>query len=124
MRMRFNNPDLDDDADSAEITVETVRQAHKRMVPDPSGNLMSSKPAIDAFGTGEQLPIFDLDFECELVPSRTSGHYHLYVNKYVAPCKLRAVIAAMVDAGLQGQGNLAQFDADGMQLARFKAVSA
>lgn len=49
-------------------------------------------------------PVIDLDFDCELVPSSTPGHYHLYLNTPVAEQKYFAMLKAMVDAGVVEEG--------------------
>jgi len=45
-------------------------------------------------------PCIDLDYDCALVPSRTPGHFHLYLNKEVEWDKYVAVLEAMANAGL------------------------
>ena len=49
-------------------------------------------------------PLFDLDFPCELIPSSTPGHFHLYMDKEIPYVKMLKVMAAMVDAGLVQEG--------------------
>lgn len=117
-RLRYQNDVLDiAEQDSGAITADVVEATDRagNLRPDPAGNLICS--ATDE-SKSTHLPIFDLDVPHRLVPSRTPGHSHLYVDVEVPADKLRAVVVAMVDAGLMGAGNLAQFDVRGMLSAR------
>lgn len=123
MRLRYQVDNLNVDRESDNVTVDAIEaeDAAGNLRVDPAGNLAVS--AIDE-SKRTHLPIFDLDVPHRLVPSRTPGHSHLYVDVEVPADKLRAVIAAMVDAGLMGPGNLAQFDVRGMQCARVAELEA
>lgn len=116
-RLRYQVDNLNTDRESGAVTVEDIRaeDAAGNLRVSVDGNLIVS--AIDET-KATHLPIFDLDVPHRLVPSRTPGHSHLYVDVEVPADKLRAVIVAMVDAGLMGPGNLAQFDVRQMMCAR------
>lgn len=49
-------------------------------------------------------PVVDLDIPCRLVPSSTSGHFHLYVDVDVSREKYFALLDALVEAGLVSTG--------------------
>lgn len=70
--------------------VETYEEANLILSSTTNGN--------------EHLPVFDLDFPCKLVPSRTEGHFHLYMNVPVEWEAFLKVLEAMVDAGLIEKG--------------------
>jgi hypothetical protein len=55
----------------------------------------------------KHLPVLDFDFECRLVPSRTPGNYHLYINKEVEWDKYAKMLVAMRDAGVLQDGYVA-----------------
>ena len=48
--------------------------------------------------------MIDLDYPAKLVPSRTNGHWHLYLDKSVDWDKYQKVLLALADAGLVEQG--------------------
>lgn len=50
------------------------------------------------------LPVFDLDFDCELKPSSSPGKYHLFLNRPVPWSKYVKVLEAMAEAGLLERG--------------------
>jgi len=52
-------------------------QKRKRKVKEGKGNLYSSELA----GQEYHVPTLDIDLECELHPSTTEGHFHLYIDK-------------------------------------------
>lgn len=51
-------------------------------------------------GEGMHMPVIDIDFPIQAVPSATPGHFHLYINKEVEWDKYCDVIMAMCKAGL------------------------
>lgn len=67
---------------------------------EPNGNLVSSYVE----GSLLHMPVIDLDFPCELVPSATPGHFHLYVNKAISQDEQQALLDGLLAAGLIEQG--------------------
>ena len=63
-------------------------------------------------------PVIDFDFPIAVTPSRTPGHYHLYIEKAVPYEQYMKLLIALYEAGLQGKGNLAQMDRGGATYAR------
>lgn len=66
------------------------------------------------------LPVIDLDFPCALVPSRTPGHFHLYIDHPTATDDFFAVLDAMVKAGWVQQGYLHASEARGQTFVRIR----
>lgn len=59
------------------------------------GNLISS-----FCENGQHMPVIDIDYSADLVPSKTEGHFHLFLNKPVPWNKYLKVLEALADAGL------------------------
>lgn len=55
-------------------------------------------------------PIIDLDLPCRLVPSSTSGHFHLYIDAPVGRKRYRELLEALCNADLISEGIILQFD--------------
>lgn len=68
---------------------------------EDEANLISSEVEGAA---GIHLPVLDIDFPARLVPSSTEGHFHLYLDSYVAWDKYLRVLEALADAGLIERG--------------------
>lgn len=68
--------------------------------PLDEANVVSSE-CVD----GQHRPVLDLDFECQLVPSSTPGHFHLYLDGLALPWwKYDALLKALADAGVIQHG--------------------
>lgn len=67
---------------------------------EPNGNLVSSYVE----GSLLHMPVIDLDFPCELVPSATPGHFHLYINREISQDEQQALLDGLLAAGLIEQG--------------------
>lgn len=60
-----------------------------------NANLISSLTT-----SGMHAPVLDIDFEARLVPSRTEGHYHLYLDKEMPWWKYRFLLWALKVVGI------------------------
>lgn len=84
-----------------EATLERYEDAS---TPPPvvraDGNLVTSRVP----GGGGHMPVIDLDFPCELVPSASPGHFHLYVNKVISQTQQQALLDGLLSAGLIERG--------------------
>ncbi len=49
---------------------------------------------------GMHAPALDIDFECQLVPSRTLGHYHLYLSRTMPWWQYRILLKVLAWAGI------------------------
>lgn len=45
-------------------------------------------------------PVIDLDFECQLIPSGTPGHHHLYIDKTISKRDMGRLLDVMAEIGL------------------------
>lgn len=69
-------------------------------VPADNATLISS----EEIGTNMHLPAIDLDYSCNLIPSATPDHFHLYLNKPVTWWRYKQLLHAMYRAGLIQKG--------------------
>lgn len=69
-----------------------------------------------------QLPVIDLDFPCELVPSSTPGHFHLYINKPTDKTSFLMALDAMAYAGWVEPGYVAASERRGYTVVRKPGV--
>lgn len=53
---------------------------------------------------GKHMPVIDIDYSAELLPSSTAGHFHLYLNKACSWEQYKNVLLALLGAGLIQQG--------------------
>lgn len=82
----------------------TKREVLTKMTePDQANVIISQVQDDNVWQSGHEalhMPCIDFDFECELVPSRTPGHFHLYLNKAIPWERYKTVLLALADAGL------------------------
>lgn len=80
------------------------KNAPKYRIPDAEirsqvnasvANLISSRTV-----SGKHAPVLDIDFNARLVPSRTVGHFHLYLDKEMPWWKYRILLWAMAFTGI------------------------
>lgn len=71
------------------------------VVPIEEANVVTS----EADGLpGWHYPVLDLDFYCELVPSSTPGHFHLYLDRAIQWADYEALLDALADADIIERG--------------------
>lgn len=68
----------------------------EELAPADTAELVCS----DVAGEDHHLPVIDLDFQAQLVPSGTPGHFHLYLDQPVEWDAYVRVLTAMALAGL------------------------
>lgn len=74
---------------------------NRREVPQTECNLVGSQAA-----DGAHWPILDLDLPCRLEPSRTPGHYHLFIDRPITWELFVPILEALTAAGIVEQGFL------------------
>jgi len=93
-------PDLGIKNEPLLVSLLTYRQKkNRRQVSVREANLVSSKTT-----DGKQKPIIDLDFEFEIKPSSTPGHYHLYLNHEISNTRFVVLMAALWFSGVVEMG--------------------
>lgn len=93
--------------DTLDINRPATEQNYERSVGydfAPAGNLTTSMPEGTTVGWGDQYPAIDLDVPCRLVPSRTPGHFHLYIDQAVDWDAYETLLLALVNCGLVQDG--------------------
>lgn len=70
----------------------------------PKDDYEDASIVLSSTPSGKHKPCIDLDLDCRLVPSRTEGHYHLYINHEVEWESYVRMLDAMVAAGVVEQG--------------------
>jgi hypothetical protein len=70
-------------------------------------NLVSSKVDPELFGLGMHMPALDIDFQAHLLPSSTSGHFHLYLDKPMTWNNYLYLLKALAAVGILESGFLA-----------------
>jgi hypothetical protein len=64
-------------------------------------NLIGSREVISYDNTREyHWPVLDLDFPCDLIPSSTEGHYHLYLDKRLTWEQYEKVLKVLGEVGI------------------------
>lgn len=68
--------------------------------PIETANLITSKVERYPYGVEYHRPVLDLDFEAELIPSSTPGHYHLYLNHLMPKQTYFNLLRSLAEAGI------------------------
>jgi hypothetical protein len=85
-----------------DLDVERTYRDNKAPVPEPDinkSNLIGS-----LLPNGLHGPCIDLDFPCRLYPSRTSGHFHLYLERELPWESYDKLLTAFYQTGLIQMG--------------------
>lgn len=68
------------------------------------------------------MPALDIDMPCELVPSSTEGHFHLYIDKPMTLMAYKKLVQAFIDAGIVEPNIMKYMDMNGMTALRPRGV--
>lgn len=82
------------DPDDSPYNTDEPEEARKQ-VEARDANLISSRCR-----NGKHAPVLDIDFEARLLPSRTEGHYHLYLDKQMPWWKYRILLKVLAWTGI------------------------
>ena len=93
MRKIYQYDDLEKEPDGA------YDGALQGLVENSEGNLVSSLGE-----DGYHYPVLDFDFPCRLVPSRTEGCYHLYIDKNLTVAEYEHLLRGLHKAKLIEDG--------------------
>lgn len=106
---------------------DVYEEAAQQAVEAAEANVVTSLAAdnsADVFLDVEAMhyPVLDIDLPCELVPSSTPGHFHLYIDHPVPDGAYWDLIGAMVACGIVQPGYLGASRARGYTAARLPWV--
>jgi hypothetical protein len=91
----------------ADLTKETpdYRNPPREQVDEKDANLIGSIVKGDlGVGSALHMPVIDIDFPCELIPSSTPGHFHLYINREVYWGQYSRLLLALSDCKIIEEG--------------------
>lgn len=100
--------------------VDDISKWPSPCVPEPDkkkANLVSS-----LCSDGYHMPALDIDMPCELVPSSTEGHFHLYIDKPMTLMAYKKLVQAFIDAGIVEPNIMKYMDMNGMTALRPRGV--
>lgn len=106
-RVTLKDSSSNDDAAESVSDVSVVATKHDRV------NLIGSEihPGIHA-------PVFDIDFPVRAIPSRTPGHYHLYIDKAVSWEDYKELLNVLAKVGIVEKGYVSAAIAKGGTFVR------
>lgn len=81
----------------------------KRVNDAAEANLIGSKTTtlkMDGYGgsANRHAPVLDIDFQAQLIPSSTPGHYHLYLDKEMSWWRYKRLLKSLYKAGIIEKG--------------------
>jgi hypothetical protein len=80
---------------------------------DESGNLVGSLT-----NHGRHMPALDIDFPARLIPSKTPGHYHLYLDIPLSYMQYLKLVDTLTEVGILAEGNRMQMVLTGQTFLR------
>jgi hypothetical protein len=95
-RLFYFCPNLDEYSEDDTEREQMNGPEDANLVGSFTGEYTCDRLILDAM----HLPLLDLDYSAELIPSSHEGHFHLYLNKPVTWSKYVKVLEALRDAGL------------------------
>jgi hypothetical protein len=72
---------------------------------------------------GNHMPVIDIDRECMLIETTTTGHFHLYINREMTRAQYFSMLNALVLAGVVEPGYYAHALRRGATFARYPGVT-
>jgi hypothetical protein len=96
--------------------VDDISKWPSPCIPEPDykkANLIGS-----LCSDGHHMPALDIDLPCELVPSTTKGHFHLYIDKPMTYTAYKKLVEAFIEAGIVEPNILKYMEANGMTTLR------
>lgn len=95
----WSTGDIIGDLSNVDVYDVNTHNDHRQHAKVNEANLISSVTL-----TGKHAPALDIDFEARLVPSKTDGHYHLYLDKEMPWWKYRILLKVLAWVGIIEQG--------------------
>jgi len=85
------------------------QESRREVLWHKDANLVGSRQAgVPEDEEAYHFPVLDIDFEANLIPSSTEGHYHLYLEKKLTWKQYSKLLEALADAGIIEEGYLDQ----------------
>lgn len=84
---------------SSEVVDAYASQSEWRKKPIDKANMITSEMLLPA-STNMHNIILDIDYEAQLVPSSTPGHYHLFLDKVMPWPTYEKLLKALAEAGI------------------------
>jgi hypothetical protein len=100
------------DYEGAEDRQAIINQ-ERRAATKEDANLISSLT-----DDGYHMPAIDLDLPCELKPSTTEGHYHLFIDHKLSAENYWKLLSCLVDVGIVERGFYELSEARGASFLR------
>ena len=100
------------DYEGAEDRQAIINQ-ERRAATKEDANLISSLT-----DDGYHMPAIDLDLPCELKPSSTEGHYHLFIDHKLSAENYWKLLSCLVDVGIVERGFYELSEARGASFLR------
>lgn len=72
--------------------------------PIDQANMITSRVDGSSYGIRYHRPLLDIDFEAQLLPSSTPGHYHLYLDKQITQSSYFELLRVLARCGIIQQG--------------------
>jgi hypothetical protein len=91
----------------ADLTKETLDYENppREMAIEKDANLIGSLVRGKLLDySSVHMPVLDIDFPCELIPSSTPGHFHLYLNKEIEWNKYWILLQNLAESGIIEEG--------------------
>jgi hypothetical protein len=113
----------------ADLTSQNSKEMVKPLLPPPErreavpedANCISSLVYKDE-EVEIHYPLLDIDMSAALIPSRTAGHYHLYIDKQLSREDYQKLLTVLEEVGIINTGVLNQFDREGVTFLRLPGV--
>ena len=110
-------PHLDDDRPQLEYDKTPLAMNDEDVPEGAEANVVTSLVGkVD--GVELHAPVVDVDLSCRLVPSRTEGHFHLYLDQVMTWAQYKALLWGLLTAGVIEEGYYSAAMAQGMTCVR------
>lgn len=96
--------------------VDDISKWPSPVEPEPNSNKANLVGSLCA--DGSHMPALDIDLPCELIPSTTKGHFHLYIDKPMSFMVYKKLVQAFIDAGIVEPNIMKYMELNGMTTLR------
>lgn len=107
-------------SDSDELTLDDVEATSP--VDTDEMNVEISLLDWTFLGKKYHVPLLDIDFHAELIPSSTPDHFHLKLDRALTHAEYDKLLSVLVEVGIVEQGNYERFKVNGFTAVRKPGV--